>query len=175
MNSVKLSNDAASIVKLQYQKELAAALQRVREIKHVLAELEEVHVEEAFNSDYAVTPAYGTAKKTKVSKPAKPSSGRKKKRGRKSFWPAFILKRLETTQQPLTYDEMTSQAIAIKDMDITKFDNIRKTVIASVFALRRDEKIWNYAIKGSRTKYMGLPEWFVKEGELKPEFRSKLD
>lgn len=174
MSNVNLSADTASIVKAHYQTELAAALQKVRELRQVLAELDGVQVEVGEQGSYT-----SSAGKTKSSdKPAKvkSTSTRKKKRGRKSFWPNFILSRLKATQTPLTYDDMTNQAIAIKNLDITKFENIKKTVIASAFNLRsKEQKIDNYAIKGSRTKYMALPEWFEKEGVLLQEFRDKLN
>lgn len=174
MSNVNLSADTASIVKAHYQTELAAALQKVRELKQVLAELDGVQVEVGEQISYTSSSGY-----TKSSdKPAKvkSTSTRKKKRGRKSFWPNFILSRLKATQTPLTYDDMTNQAIAIKNLDITKFENIKKTVIASAFNLRsKEQKIDNYAIKGSRTKYMALPEWFEKEGVLLQEFRDKLN
>lgn len=175
MSNVNLSADAASIVKAHYQQELASTLQKVRELKQVLAELDGVQVD-ASEENYT---SYGSnvqvSKKVKKSS-ASSNSGRKKKRGRKSFWPSFIIGRLKATQTPLTYDDMTNHAIAIKNLDISKFENIKKTVIATAFNLRsKEHKIDNYAIKGSRTKYMALPEWFEKEGVLLKEFRDKLN
>jgi hypothetical protein len=173
MSNVNLSADTASIVKAHYQTELAATLQKVRELRQVLAELDGVQVDVSDNSSTASSADYSKPSKESKSKSA---STRKKKRGRKSFWPNFILSRLKATQTPLTYDDMTNQAIAIKNLDITKFENIKKTVIASAFNLRsKEQKIDNYAIKGSRTKYMALPEWFEKEGVLLQEFRDKLN
>jgi hypothetical protein len=174
MSNVNLSADTASIVKAHYQTELAAALQKVRELRQVLAELDGVQVDGSEESSVSSSASYSKSS----DKPAKSksTSTRKKKRGRKSFWPNFILSRLKATQTPLTYDDMTNQAIAIKNLDITKFENIKKTVIASAFNLRsKEQKIDNYAIKGSRTKYMALPEWFEKEGILLQEFRDKLN
>lgn len=184
MAGVNLSSGTASLVKTFYQKELAETIQKMRELKRVLAELEGVNVEEGDDLELGnIVSAYGTAndseiirpKATKKEKTPKSEATRKKKRGRKSFWPNFILSRLRATQVPLTYDDMANHAIAIKKLDITKFDQIRKTVIATAFVLRsRENKIDNYAIKGSRTKYMALPEWFEREGILLPEYRQKL-
>lgn len=173
MSNVNLSADAASIVKAHYQQELASTLQKVRELKQVLAELDGVYVEKPNYTSHS-----GEVSVTKKEKSTKPRSnaGRKKKRGRKSFWPSFILGRLAATQTPLTYDDMTNQAIAIKNLNMSKFENIKKTVIATAFNLRsKENKIDNYAIKGSRTKYMALPEWFEREGVLLQEFRDKLN
>jgi len=174
MSNVNLSADAASIVKAHYQQELALTMQKVREIKQVLAELDGLEAVAAESDHIVSAPGYNLSSGSKPSK-VKSTSTRKKKRGRKSFWPNFILGRLKATQTPLTYDDMTNHAIAIKNLDITKFENIKKTVIASAFNLRsKEHKIDNYAIKGSRTKYMALPEWFEREGILLQEFRDKL-
>lgn len=179
MSNVNLSADTASIVKAHYQKELAEALQKVRELQHVLSELEGVKSFALKNENFLSAASFDDTGKgiSNAKKPAKSksTSTRKKKRGRKSFWPKFILNRLESTQMPLTYDDMTNQAIAIKNLDITKFENIKKTVIASAFNMRtKEHSIDNYAIKGSRTKYMCLPNWFEKEGVLLAEYRDKL-
>lgn len=183
MASVNLSSDAASIVKVHYQKELAATIQKMRELKRVLAELESVNIEDEVAEPGNIVSAYGSENPVETALPkvvikektTKVTSKRKNKRGRKSFWPNFILSRLRATQVPFTYDDMANHAIAIKKLDITKFDQIRKTVIATAFVLRsRENKIDNFAIKGSRTKYMALPEWFEREGILLPEFRQKL-
>jgi hypothetical protein len=70
---------------------------------------------------------------------------------------------------------MTNHAIAIKNLEPTDFEAIRKKIIAAAFVLRsKQDKIDNFAIKGSRTKYMGLKEWFQREGLLQDEFRNKI-
>jgi hypothetical protein len=174
MSNVNLSADAASIVKAHYQKELAITLQRVREIKQVLAELNGLPAD-VTDSDYIARATESNLSSGSKTVKVRSTSTRKKKRGRKSFWPNFILGRLKATQTPLSYDDMTNHAIAIKNLDIKKFEKIKKTVIASAFNLRsKEHKIDNYAIKGSRTKYMALPEWFEREGILLQEFRDKL-
>ena len=108
---------------------------------------------------------------------AEPKSKRKykKKPGRKSIWGKFILGRLKATNTPLSYDDMTSHAIAIKNLEPTEFDAIRKKIIAAAFVLRsKQDKIDNFAIKGSRTKYMGLKDWFEREGLLNDDYRTKV-
>lgn len=191
MTKITLSESAARAIKSHYQRELATAIAHVNELKQVLSELSQVDVQDTNSFSYVTptanfheenfeTPDFQNHETDSASdenvKARKSNAGRKKKRGRKATWQNFIISRLRATNQPLTYDEMSNHAIAIHKLDKGEFERTRAKIIAAAFNLRtKQDKIDNYAIKGSRVKYMGLKDWFEREGKLKQEWRDKLN
>ncbi|BAO56252.1 hypothetical protein [Nonlabens marinus] len=174
MADYTINQEAAVKMKLHYQQEYSQTVKKLAEIKSILDQLKDVDtgVIEDYTPEQTVTvsPQNDRGRDT-----AAPKRKYKKKPGRKSIWGKFILSRLKSTRVPLSYDDMANHAIAIKNLEPTDFEKIRKKIIAAAFVLRsKQDKIDNYAIKGSRTKYMGLKEWFEREGLLKDEFRNKI-
>ncbi|AZQ44408.1 hypothetical protein [Nonlabens ponticola] len=176
MSDIKISEEIAIKMKLHYQQEYSETLKKLSELKSVLDQLSEVDsgITDNFVVDIPeVSPQNDRGQRPKTK--AEPKRKYKKKPGRKSIWGKFILSRLKSTQTPLSYDDMASHAIAIKNIDPTHFDKVRKKIIAAAFVLRSKQgKIDTYAIKGSRTKYMGLREWFEREGLLQQNFIDKI-
>ncbi|SCY03056.1 hypothetical protein SAMN05192588_0809 [Nonlabens sp. Hel1_33_55] len=177
MSNYKISDEIAVKMKLHYQQEYSQTLKKLGELKAVLDELS--NVDTGIPESQSVVSAENISPQNdrgnQVTPSEKPKRKYKKKPGRKSIWGKFILSRLKATRTPLSYDDMTSHAIAIKNLEPTEFDKIRKKIIASAFVLRtKQDKIDNFAIKGSRTKYMGLKEWYEREGLLKEEYRTKI-
>jgi hypothetical protein len=174
MANYTVSEDIAVKMKLHYQQEYAQTLKKLNELKAVLNQLSDV---DTGNTEMAQVQSIDSSQDEikSTSSTKKPKRKYKKKPGRKSIWGKFILSRLRATNTPLSYDDMTSHAIAIKNLDPTEHDSTRKKIVAAAFVLRSKQgKIDTYAIKGSRTKYMGLKDWFEREGLLKDEYRTKL-
>ncbi len=173
MADYQISEEIAVKMKLHYQQEYAETLKKLAELKSILDQLEGVNTAGDENLSNPLISSDSTSKEQSTEKPKKRKY--KKKPGRKSIWGKFILSRLKSTRTPMSYDDMTSHAIAIKNLDPTDFDKIRKKIIAAAFVLRtKQDKIDNFAIKGSRTKYMGLIDWYEREGLLKDEYKSKI-
>ncbi|KQC33646.1 hypothetical protein AAU57_10155 [Nonlabens sp. YIK11] len=177
MSNYKISEEIAVKMKLHYQQEYSQTLEKLAELKSILEELSGVDTgvveSQPKSSAEDVSPQNDRGRREETAD--KPKRKYKKKPGRKSIWGKFILSRLKATRTPLSYDDMTSHAIAIKNIEPTQFDKIRKKIIAAAFVLRtKQDKIDNFAIKGSRTKYMGLKEWYEREGLLKEEYRTKI-
>lgn len=182
----QFSEEMTRKMKLFYQEEYAKTLQRANELKTILDQMEEVDVDittvsikvekKEVASKKAKQPDTATSLETTapVNKTKKTVKKRKKNNIR-SEWLNFILSRLKATQKPLSYDDMAHHAISSKKLDKTSFNDVRKSLMGAAFALRtRYEKIDTYAVKGSRTKYLGLNSWFEREGLLKKEFREKI-
>ena len=178
MADYKISEEIAVKMKLHYQQEYSQTLEKLTELKSVLDQLSHVDIGyDEKNSSPLNIPEVSPQNDRGQRQDADQTTKRKykKKRGRKSIWGKFILSRLKATNTPLSYDDMTSHAIAIKNLDPADFDSIRKKIIAAAFVLRsKQDKIDNYAIKGSRTKYMGLKEWYEREGLLEEKYRTKI-
>ncbi len=172
MADYKISEEVAVKMKLHYQQEYSQTLEKLAELKSILDQLNGVETSglETYSQNETRSPEEKSSKTEKTSK-----RKYKKKPGRKSIWGKFILSRLKATSTPMSYDDMTSHAIAIKNLDPTTFEKVRKKIIAAAFVLRtKQDKIDNFAIKGSRTKYMGLKDWYEREGLLKEQYKSKI-
>lgn len=169
-------------MKLFYQEEYAKALGRANELRKILEQMQGIDVSvsgdiQSLHSIHSSSPSIPQKVEESASKreKRKSSGGRRKKRGPKPVWPNFIMKRLKATQTPLSYDDMANHAIAIKNLNPGDFEKVRTSIVSAAFRLRnKEDKIDTHANKGSRTKYMGLKEWFEREGKLKSEFAQKI-
>ncbi|MGB5983363.1 MAG: hypothetical protein WBG46_14570 [Nonlabens sp.] len=177
MNQISLDMDTAVKMKLHYQEEYMSTLKKLEQLKQVLDQLEGVETNSiAVHLDQAAPAISDTAGKEKVVEAPRKKRKYKKRKGTKNKWQKFIQTRLKATQTPLSYDDMTNHAIAIMNLDASGFDKIRKNIVAAAFQLRAKLGIIDtYAIKGSRTKYMGFKDWFEREGLLKIEFAEKIN
>jgi hypothetical protein len=183
MDQVKFNMDIAIKMKLHYQEEYMRTLKKLEELKQVLGQLEMVDTSALqlnLNTDTITLDSHqsNSTDSSSTAKEEKPVKKRKykKRAGSKNPWVKFIKSRLKATQVPLSYDDMTNHAIAIKNLEPQEFEVIRKKIVAAAFLLRSKlDVIDTYAIKGSRTKYMGLKDWFEREGLLKVEFASKIN
>ncbi len=182
MDQVKFNMDIAIKMKLHYQEEYMRTLKKLEELKQVLDQLEVVDTASPqlmlnVDSSTMESPVASDNSEDANPKKIKPVKKRKykKRAGSKNPWSKFIKSRLKATQMPLSYDDMTNHAIAIKNLDPQDMEAIRKKIVAAAFQLRSKlDMIDTYAVKGSRTKYMGLKEWFEREGMLREEFSSKI-
>ncbi len=185
MSDLTFDSNTAIKIKRHYQEEYTKTLVRLNELRSVLEKMSHV---DATADSLASIDVIGTsvssssssgsdASSSSESKEDKPKAKRSytKKRGRKSIWGKFIKSRLRATQTPLSYDDMTYHAIAIKNLEPGDFEKTRQKIVAAAFNLRnKQDAIDTFAIKGSRTKYMGFKEWFEREGQLKQEFIDKI-
>ena len=174
MSQITLDMDTAVKMKLHYQQEYMRTLKQLEELKQVLQQLESVDTKSVASDDYSSTPT-GEFSPVPSEKP-KPKRKYKKRSGTKNKWQNFITSRLKATQTPLSYDDMTNHAIAIMKLDPSEFKKTRANIVAAAFQMRKNQgDIDTYAIKGSRTKYMGFTDWFEREGLLKVEYAEKIN
>src|SRR5690606_33219462 len=105
-------------IKLEYEQEYAATLKRLKDVKIVLDQLQDIPMPENIleNAENRIktTPvaadedsetkeeSISTTKREKATTPKKA----KGKRGRKSVWGKFIVTRLKSVQRPLTLDDL---------------------------------------------------------------------
>jgi hypothetical protein len=184
MEHVKFNMDTAIKIKLHYQAQYTQTLNKLQELKQILDQFEQVDtgalqldlntsvlsndVSNSLNNETTAVSSNNHSQTTKRKY--------KKRKGSKNPWVNFIKSRLKATQLPLSYDDITNHAIAIKNLDPKDFKDIRKKMVGASYVLRTKKGIIDtYAIKGSRTKYMGLKEWFERDGLLKVEFAAKIN
>jgi hypothetical protein len=147
------------MTKIEFSAKEAASLQAhfVREKERLTAELSHV---ELMLSKFG-----GPVKKAKTKAGNAP-----KKRGPKSIWGAFILKRLRARNRPMSYDELIADAMSIHKIPQARMKSAKASILNSAFRLRTVHgKIVTVGRQGKKDKLVVLSKWVEESGALKPE------
>jgi hypothetical protein len=156
MRSLRLTEKELLNMKQFYENELEDTMNKLQHIKKVLKKLG------AVVPDIDVS-TKGTGQ-TKLSK-----------RGRKSKWGAFVKDKLKETQTPMTYEQLVDVAMKEFKIQESKRANTRQAIISSAYRLRNlYGELKTFAMKGSRIKFVALPDWFNTNGRIKNEFSSRI-
>lgn len=179
-----LTQSSLQKIKLHYTEEYNKTLSKLKELEAVLMELGDIDVSSIDlpvvknREDVGVVDTQTSRPKSsgEQKEPVKRAyKKRSKKRGRKSVWGEFILKRLKSTQKPLSYDDLANHAIVIMKLDKSDFEKVRKSIIGAVFSLRtKQEKVSTISKDGTRNKYVLLKSWVDEKNKMLPEFKDKL-
>jgi len=163
MSIVKLNEEEVREMRIFYQEEMHRTERKLEHLKAMLAKL---GVETSSKpSDPSETVSAETPRKRT----------RKKKRGPKPVWGAFILKRLRQLERPVTYEDLIGDAMIFFKADESKRKKIRQSIINSAFRLRTVQgKINTHNVKGQREVVVGLSKWFDEEGNLLPEYEKRI-
>ena len=147
------------MTKIEFTAKEAASLQAhfAREKERLLAELSHV---ELMQSKFGMPLKKATTK-----------SGRKpKKRGPKSVWGTFILKRLRARNRPMSYDELIADAMSIHKIPEARMNSAKASILNSAFRLRTVHgKIVTVGRPGKKEKLVVLTKWLEASGVLKAE------
>ena len=93
-----------------------------------------------------------------------------KKRGPKSIWGAFILKRLRARNRPMSYDELIADAMSIHKIPEARLKSAKASILNSAFRLRTVHgKVVTVGRPGKKDKLVVLTKWVEESGALKPE------
>ena len=94
-----------------------------------------------------------------------------KKRGPKSVWGSFIIKRLRARNKPLNYSELIDDAMAIHKISDERKDNAKASILNAAFRLRTKEgRIVTVGRKGRKEKLLVLTKWLQEDGSLQNEY-----
>ena len=117
----------------------------------------------------------GRPRKTEVESKAK-KSGRPKKRGPKSVWGNFILRRLRQCDRPLSYSELIRDAMVLNNISADRTKNAKASVLNAAFRLRNTmNKIDTVGLPGKKEKFLVLTSWLESEGKLKAPYDKLFD
>lgn len=172
MDTLKLSGEELEAMKAFYQEELSRTISRLQHIKSVLNQLGgkttniEINVE-GMNGTQSVS-----ARTTEAEAETPKQKG--KKRGPKSVWGSFILKRLQQLDRPLTYNELVDEAMVFFKLSEAKKQTVVNAINNSAFRLRKNSGRVDTFSAGGREKYVALKSWFDAPGKIKPEYLKKV-
>lgn len=148
-----------------YEQELSKTLERLSHIEAILSQLN------SSPSKPGNEPA--SARATVAKSLGRPKARKGKKRGPRSVWGNFVLKRLKDLDKPLTYEEMVKEAMTFANVGPEKEKNIRQSIINTTFRLRTVEGDIDTFSMGNRIKYLALKDWFDDNGQIRPEYAKK--
>ena len=98
-----------------------------------------------------------------------------KKRGPKSIWGEFIIKRLRARNTPMSYVDLIDDAMAIHKISSDKLSAARASILNSAFRLRTVHgKIETVGRAGRKEKLIVLTKWLQDDGALKPDYAKYL-
>jgi hypothetical protein len=99
------------------------------------------------------------------------SGNRPKKRGPKSIWGNFIVKRLRARNRPMTYKELIEDAMSIHHLPEEKENSVRASILNSAFRLRTVHgRVETVGRAGRKEKYLVLTNWLDQDGILKSPY-----
>jgi|GEM_PF-620320 len=117
----------------------------------------------------------GRPRKTETEAKAK-KSGRPKKRGPKSVWGNFILRRLRQCDRPLSYSELVRDAMVLNNISADRAKNAKASVLNAAFRLRNTmKKIDTVGLPGKKEKFLVLTSWLDSQGKLKAPYDKLFD
>lgn len=94
-----------------------------------------------------------------------------KKRGPKSIWGSFIIKRLRARNKPMSYTELIEDAMAIHKLPEDRKNAAKASILNSSFRLRTVQgKIQTVGRPGRKEKLIVLTKWLQEDGALLPEY-----
>jgi hypothetical protein len=94
-----------------------------------------------------------------------------KKRGPKSIWGDFIIKRLRARNKPMSYGDLIDDAMAIHKLSDDRVEAARASILNSAFRLRTVHgKIETVARAGRKEKLIVLTKWLKDDGTLEQEY-----
>lgn len=99
------------------------------------------------------------------------STSKQRKRGPKSVWGNFIVKRLRARNRPMTYKELIDDAMAIHRLGPDREASARASILNSAFRLRTVHgRVETIGRAGKKEKFLVLTKWLDQDGMLTSPF-----
>ena len=173
--TVSLGASELQQIKSFYEQERIQLAAKLRHVDEVIARLggSSMAVAETAPAAPAAAPAKrgpGRPRKAAADSKAK-KAGRPKKRGPKSVWGNFILRRLRQCDRPLSYSELVRDAMVLNNIPADREKNAKASVLNAAFRLRNTlKKIDTVGLPGKKEKFLVLTSWVASEGKLKAPY-----
>lgn len=99
------------------------------------------------------------------------TGSKQRKRGPKSVWGNFIVKRLRARNRPMTYKELIDDAMAIHRLGPEREASARASILNSAFRLRTVHgRVETIGRAGKKEKFLVLTKWLDQDGMLTSPF-----
>ncbi len=182
MATFQFKDSEVAMMRDFYHEELRKTLSRLEHIKGVLDQLGDntTQIQISVGGSQAISTAAPKPKTTEYKEStasesaAAPKASKGKKRGPKSIWGAFILKRLQQLDKPLTYEELVEEAMVYFKLKEERRQSVTNAIINSAFRLRKNSGRVDTFAKGGRIKFVALKSWFEAPGKIKAEYGKKV-
>lgn len=176
MKSLKFEASDLETMRDFYREELKKTLARLEHINDVLTKLGDQSTTINIQFDAADNQSAISMKPAKsASKETSSASSKGKKRGPKSVWGTFILKRLQQLDKPLTYNQLVDEAMVVFKLEEEKRQSVVNAIINSAFRLRKNSGRIDTFSAGSREKFVALKSWFEEPGKISRDYLKKVD
>lgn len=175
MENLKLNAAELEQMKAFYQEELTKAITKLQHIKSVLNQLGGSSIEINISGSGAdISTSSSSAVSQQRTTAVEETKKQGKKRGPKSIWGSFILKRLQQLDRPLTYNELVDEAMVYFKLSDNKKQTVINAINNSAFRLRKNSGRINTFSSGGREKFVALKSWFDDNGKIKKEYQKKI-
>jgi len=186
-SKVQFKDEELQYIRSFYEQEKFQLLSRLQHVEQVLGRLSGggaeitsgmMSVPQAVSAVPAVTVApapkrkRGRPRKTEAAVEVKPKkAGRPKKRGPKSIWGNFILRRLRQCDRPLSYAELVRDAMVMHNLPPAKEKNAKASILNAAFRLRTHlDKVDTVGLPGKKERFLVMKSWLASEGQLKAPY-----
>jgi hypothetical protein len=168
-NSILLKGADLTAIRAYYEKERNDLLVKLQKIDQVFS---------ALGAGEGRVPSNAPVK-LRVSKPTTEAAGKRgrpKKRGPKSVWGDFIMRRLRQSDRPLSYNELIRDAMIMHNLPDGKLKEARSSILNATFRLRTVAgKIDTKGIEGRKERFIVLTTWLAEGGDLMPAYQEKFN
>ncbi len=185
--SVQFKDSELQIIRSFYEQEKFQLLSRLQHVEQVLSRMDggTKAITDGITKPAMAVPAVpaqpvrrkpGRPRKTEVVVESKTKkAGRPKKRGPKSVWGNFILRRLRQCDRPLSYTELVEHAMVMNNLPESKMKNTKASVLNAAFRLRTHlNKIDTVGLPGKKERFLVLKSWMDAAGGLKAPYNKML-
>lgn len=173
MDTLKISTEEREAMRSFYQEERSKILARLNHVQGMLEKIGDTSMNIEINLSGSAEGETSTADSAS-STPRQPKKRKGKKRGPKSVWGSFILKRLQQLDKPLTYNELVDEAMVFFKLSESKRQTVVNAINNSAFRLRKNSERIDTFSAGGREKYVALTSWFDEPGKINKDYLKKV-
>lgn len=168
---LSLSEEELTELKRSYEKEYIELSRRLEHLKSVLKKAgSDIVKGERSSGSQKKLPQYGSEKKTL------PPASKSKRRGPRSVWGDFIIKRLRNLDRPMSYAEMLEDAMEMHSIPKDRRENAKGSILNSAFRLRKTHQaIETVGVPGRKEKFIVLTDWLKADGRLKTTYHRRFE
>jgi hypothetical protein len=173
--TIQFTAEELNDLRLAYEKEY---IELTRRLEHIRSVLNKIGSDVPAGPSVPVTIQRSQRQESSDSSQqrALPKPRKSKKRGPKSVWGDFIVRRLKKLDRPMSYAEMLNDAMDIHNIPDEKRQNAKGSILNSAFRLRKTHKrIETIPVPGRKEKFIVLTDWLGNDGKLMHPYAQRME